>query len=241
MQKLSKPFAAISYIFAAALLAVYFGTEFVPSFFLSTAGRLVLLCMSCGFLWLGGFLLTKRSGNNRPMKINLRIFLALYLLLFATLTLFDPLWGRNGGFVIWNKELFEMYVQNSLNLVPFKTILQYFYRGTINQFVVNIVGNLVCLMPLGILLPLNFEKQRKTGIFLMTCALIVSLHTLQIVPSVRPVSVQVASLPFTVTSLCPAGISICFLVTTPQTEHFLPSVRPGSVQVASFAGRVSSV
>ena len=174
MQKLSKPFAAISYIFAAALLAVYFGTEFVPSFFLSTAGRLVFLCMSCGFLWLGGFLLTKRSGNNRPMKINLRIFLALYLLLFATLTLFDPLWGRNGGFVIWNKELFEMYVQNSLNLVPFKTVLQYFYRGTVNQFVVNVVGNLVCLMPLGILLPLNFEKQRKTGIFLMTCALIVS-------------------------------------------------------------------
>ena len=108
------------------------------------------------------------------MKINLRIFLALYLLLFATLTLFDPLWGRNGGFVIWNKELFEMYVQNSLNLVPFKTVLQYFYRGTVNQFVVNVVGNLVCLMPLGILLPLNFEKQRKTGIFLMTCALIVS-------------------------------------------------------------------
>ena len=174
MQKLSKPFAAISYIFAAALLAVYFGTEFVPSFFLSTAGRLVLLCVSCGFLWLGGFFLTKRSGNNRPMKINLRIFLALYLLLFATLTLFDPLWGRNGGFVIWNRELFEMYVQNSLNLVPFKTVLQYFYRGTINQFVVNIVGNLVCLMPLGILLPLNFEKQQKTGIFLMTCALIVS-------------------------------------------------------------------
>ena len=174
MQKLSKPFAAISYIFAAALLAVYFGTEFVPSFFLSTAGRLVLLCVSCGFLWIGGFLLTKRSGNNRPMKINLRIFLALYLLLFATLTLFDPLWGRNGGFVIWNRELFEMYVQNSLNLVPFKTVLQYFYRGTINQFVVNIVGNLVCLMPLGILLPLNFEKQRKTGIFLMTCVLIVS-------------------------------------------------------------------
>ena len=108
------------------------------------------------------------------MKINLRIFLALYLLLFATLTLFDPLWGRNGGFVIWNKELFEMYVQNSLNLVPFKTVIQYFYRGTISQFVVNIIGNLVCLMPLGILLPLKFEKQRKTGIFLMTCVLIVS-------------------------------------------------------------------
>ena len=174
MQKLSKPFAVISYIFAAALLSVYFGAELVPGLFLSTSGRLVLLCGSCGFLWLGGFLLAKHSGNNRPMRINLRIFLLLYLLLFATLTLFDPLWGRNGGFVIWNRELFDAYVKNSLNLVPFKTVLQYFQRGTLSQFVVNIIGNLVCLMPLGILLPLNFEKQSRTGIFFLTCALVVA-------------------------------------------------------------------
>ncbi len=174
MQKLSKSFAVIFYVFAAVLLAVYFGAEIIPGFFLSTLGRLVLLCASCGFLWLGGFLLTKQSGNNRPMKINLRIFLCLYLLLFATLTLFDPLWGRNGGFVTWNRELFETYVQSSLNLVPFKTIVQYFLKGNLNQFFVNIIGNFVCLMPLGILLPLNFEKQRKTGIFLLTCAVIVS-------------------------------------------------------------------
>ncbi len=108
------------------------------------------------------------------MKINLRIFLGLYLLLFATLTLFDPLWGRNGEFVVWNKELFETYVQNSLNLVPFKTVLQFFSKGTLNQFLVNIVGNLICLMPLGILLPLNFKKQRKTWIFLLSCVLIVA-------------------------------------------------------------------
>lgn len=174
MQKLSKPLSVLSYVFAAGFLMTYFAAEIVPDFFLSTFGRLFLLCGGCGFLWLGGFLFSKQSGNNRPMKINLRIFLILYLLLFATLTLFDPLWGRNGGFVSWNRELFEAYVQNSLNLVPFRTILQYFSRGTISQFVVNIVGNLVCLMPLGILLPLNFEKQRKTEIFLLTCVLTVS-------------------------------------------------------------------
>ena len=174
MQKHFKTFSIISYIFAAVLLLIYFGAEFMPFFFLSTLGRLVLLCTSCGFLWLGGFLLTKQSKNNRPMKINLRIFLALYLILFATLTLFDPLWGRNGGFVIWNRELFDMYVKNSLNLVPFKTVLQFFSRGTFYQFMVNIAGNIVCLMPLGILLPLNFEKQRKTCFFLLTCGLVVA-------------------------------------------------------------------
>ena len=174
MQKLSKPISVISYVFAAGFVLAYFAAEIVPDFFLSTLGRLFLLCTGCGFLWFGGFLLTKQRGNNRPMKINLRIFLALYLLLFTTLTLFDPLWGRNGGFVNWNSELFDAYVQNSLNLVPFKTILQYFSEGTLNQFTVNIIGNLVCLMPLGILLPLNFEKQQRTGNFLLTCVLIVS-------------------------------------------------------------------
>ena len=67
-----------------------------------------------------------------------------------------------------------MYVQNSLNLVPFRTVLQFFIKGTFYQFMVNIAGNLVCLMPLGILLPLNSEKQRKPRVFLLTCVLIVS-------------------------------------------------------------------
>ena len=174
MQKLSKAYTVISYVFAAAFLLMYFAAEIVPDFFLSTFGRLFLLCGGCGFLWLGGFFLAKKNGNNLPMRINLRIFLILYFLLFATLTLFDPLWGRNGGFVIWNRELFDAYVQNGLNLIPFKTIVQYFSRGTISQFVVNIIGNLLCLMPLGILLPLNFEKQRRTGIFLLTCVFIVA-------------------------------------------------------------------
>ena len=173
MQKLSKMFAAASYVFAAALLMVYFAAELIPGFFLSTAGRLVLLCGCCAFLWLGGFLLTKESGNNRPMRINLWIFLGLFLMLFATLTLFDPMWGRNGGFIVWNRELFEAYVENQLNLIPFKTIIQFFRRGTLGMFVVNIIGNTVCLMPLGILLPLISEKQRKTWFFLLTCSLIV--------------------------------------------------------------------
>ena len=174
MLKISKPLALIPYVFAAAMLFIYFAAEIIPNLFLTTTGRLVLLCGGCFFLWLGGVFLTKATGDNRPMKINLRIFLALYLLLFATLTLFDPLWGRNGGIVIWTKELFDFYVKNSLNLVPFKTITLFFKNGTLSQFFVNIIGNIVCLMPLGILLPLNFKKQEKTSVFLLTCVLIVA-------------------------------------------------------------------
>lgn len=180
MQKISKPFAVICYIFAAAFLIIYAAADFIPRFYLSTAGRLVLLCGCCVFLWLGGFVFAKSTGNNRPMKINLRIYLGLFLMLFATLTLFDPLWGRNGGFVIWNRELFDAYIKNSINLVPFKTIAEYFVKGDMRQFIINIAGNIVCLAPLGILLPLNFKKQNNPWIFLITCSLIVfSVEILQ--------------------------------------------------------------
>ena len=173
MQKISKPLAVFSYVFAAVLIIIYFSAEIIPRLYLSTGGRLFLLCGCCVFLWVGGFLLSKNIGSNVPMKINLRIYLGLFLMLFITLTLFDPLWGRNGGFVLWNRELFDAYIKNSLNLVPFRTIGEYFGKGDFRQFIINIAGNIVCLMPLGILLPLNFEKQRKTGAFLLTCGIIV--------------------------------------------------------------------
>ena len=176
-----KTFAYILYVFAAAMLAIYFAAEIIPDFFLSTAGRLVFLCGCCVFLWLGGFVLTKITGSNKPMKINLWIFLGLYLLLFATLTLFDPMWGRNGGFdVLWTKELFEAYTENSLNLVPFRTIAEYFVKNDLRQFAVNIAGNIVCLMPLGILLPLLSKKQNRAPVFLATCtAIVVAVECLQ--------------------------------------------------------------
>lgn len=159
----------MAYIIAALFFGIYAAAEMIPGLLLSTAGRLVLLCACCAFMWLGGALLSKAMGNNGPMQMNLRIYLGLFLLLFATLTLFDPLWGRNGGFVNWTKELFRAYAENSLNLVPFRTIVNYFAKGSLRQFMVNIAGNIVCLMPLGILLPLCFEKQKKPLVFLLTC------------------------------------------------------------------------
>lgn len=177
LQKLFNKKSAAIFLYAAAAIFIgfYFIVDLMPGFVLSTPGRLVLLCGGCFFLWCGGALLTKTTGDNKSMRINLWIFLGLYLTLFLTLTLFDPMWGRNGGFVIWDKELFCAYIENSLNLVPFKTIGEFLFCGNIRLMMVNLAGNTVCLMPLGILLPLISEKQRKTGIFLLTCTAIVAV------------------------------------------------------------------
>ena len=59
------------------------------------------------------------------MKINLWIFFGLYLLLLVTLTLFDSIWGRNGINLVNANINYKQYFENTVNLVPFKTIMLY--------------------------------------------------------------------------------------------------------------------
>lgn len=87
------------------------------------------------------------------MKINLWIFFILYLLLLITLTLFDPMWGRYGfNFVGWFSENFTNYINLSVNLIPFKTILNYIkvFDSLYSTRIVllNLFGNLLALIPM---------------------------------------------------------------------------------------------
>ena len=76
---------------------------------------------------------------------------------------------------------------------------------------------------------------------IVSCLTVTVPQTEHFLPSVRPVAVQVAALPLTVTIVCAFfAIVVCLTVTSPQTEHFLPSVRPVFVQVAATALRVVS-
>ena len=160
---MKKTLAICFYIIAILILITYFLGNFIPNWSMSEIIRLILLGGSCFFLYLGGFLQSKNQNNNKPMIINLKIFFALYLLLLVTLTLFDPLWGRNNN--------------NGYNLIPFKTITQY-----INNFnslydtkniLLNLLGNLIAFMPMAFFLPLLFKKQNKFPIFFITMVMII--------------------------------------------------------------------
>ena len=64
-----------------------------------------------------------------------------------------------------------------------------------------------------------------------TCSRRTTLHTEQCFPSVSPLSVQVAGIPLSITSVCPfAGMGPVFFAV--QTVHVY-SISPSSVQVAS--------
>lgn len=178
--KIKKVTSIIFYILAIAFILIYVGVELKQNILISELGRLFLLCGSCLFLYLGALIKSKNDNNNKAMKINLWIFFILYLLLFITLTLFDQFWGRNGLTIAkWNKELFDNYINNSLNIIPFKTIIEYIkaFDSLLDTRAVmtNLLGNIVACMPFAFFLPLLFKKQNNIKRFTITMIVIVLL------------------------------------------------------------------
>ena len=178
--KIKKVTSIIFYILAIAFILIYVGVELKQNILISELGRLFLLCGSCLFLYLGALIKSKNDNNNKAMKINLWIFFILYLLLFITLTLFDQFWGRNGLTIAkWNKELFDNYINNSLNIIPFKTIIEYIkaFDSLLDTRAVmtNLLGNIIACMPFAFFLPLLFKKQNNIKRFTITMIVIVLL------------------------------------------------------------------
>jgi len=82
--------------------------------------------------------------------------------------------GRNGfNAFTWTQERLDIYIDNSLNLIPFKTIIEYAQKiftsllDTSTIFL-NLFGNVACLMPLALFIPMLFKKIDTTKKFLIS-------------------------------------------------------------------------
>ena len=172
--KIKKVISIIFYIFAIMFLTMYVFTEIAPHLMMSELARLFLLGGSCLFLYLGGLIKSKLENTNKPMKINLWIFFALYLILLITLTLFDPAWGRNGlNLFNWSEGYIDIYLDSAVNLIPFKTIIGYakdLFVSLLDTSTIflNLFGNLICLMPMALFIPMLFKKVDNTKKFLIS-------------------------------------------------------------------------
>ena len=183
-----KNFSFIFYGLAVLFLILYFIADRSATLNFTEFGRLFLLCGSCLFLYFGGLQLSKYNNNTKPMKINLWIFFGLYLLLLVTLTLFDSIWGRNGINLVNANINYKQYFESTVNLVPFKTIMMYIKQfdsmyGT-RTVLLNLLGNIIALMPMAFFLPLLFKKQNKFRNFLLTTTgIILLIEVLQLLTS----------------------------------------------------------
>ena len=177
-----KIFGCLFYSLAVVLVTLYIGVALQPTVTLDTTTTLVIAIISCLLIYFGGVLLSKYYKNDKPLKINLWLFFALYLLLFVDLTLLDTAWGRQGLFVSFNLE----YLKDSVNLIPFSTIYEYLvenFNNLTNTSVIfyNIFGNFIALMPMAFFLPLLFKKQNKFKTYFLTIlAITLGIELLQL-------------------------------------------------------------
>ena len=170
------------YLVSFLLVGYYFSLEFNKNINMSPSARVILLLTSSIIMYIGSILLSRninKKYQNLPFKINIIIWLFLYIALLFTLTLFDDYFHR-GGFktINLNIDIFKNYINSSFNIVPFKTII-FYIRGYINGniktyvFIYNVLGNIIALMPLAFFLPIVFKRQEKFRNFFITSLIIV--------------------------------------------------------------------
>ena len=149
---------------------------------LNTDIKLILLFIVFLLIYISGFLLIKKLHyDKRILKVNLIIYFLIYTVSIFFLTLFDEIYGRQGLVIIeWDRELLDRYLNNSFNIIPFKTIklfIEGYMKGIISfkNFSLNILGNFFAFMPYGMFFPLIFKKINKYYKFLIIMIVIIVL------------------------------------------------------------------
>ena len=168
------------YVVSFLILLFCINLKLIPSFYLNTQGRLVLLSIVCIMIYISGYILVnKLNYTKKILRVNLIIYFLIYTVTIFSLTLFDEIYGRQGLIIIdWDKNLLNNYLTNSFNLKPFHTI-HLFIKGYIDgivsykNFSINVIGNLTAFMPYGLFLPIIFKNMRKYYNFLIIMILIV--------------------------------------------------------------------
>ena len=97
------------------------------------------------------------------------------------------LYGQRLGFS--HAESFSQYLEQSVNLRPFRTIGNYWHvafrtsdAGLLRHIVINLAGNVIMFIPLGFFLPLNWKVFRKLPrLILAVLGIILCIELLQMV------------------------------------------------------------
>lgn len=165
--------AILFYLLSGFILFNYIVTEFMSNKIISELFKMLELGISCGLIYFGSFFLSKHLKNNNPMKFSLWTFLILYLIFLITLVFFDDVWGRRGFyFIALNSEYSKLYINEFVNLIPLKTIVSYIrdmFSSLLDSSTIfyNLLGNIVCLMPLSFFVTLLFNKINTLKKFLI--------------------------------------------------------------------------
>ena len=117
----------------------------------------------------------KPDGSRKAAKRLTVICFILYLHMLLSFTLASTYFYRPSSFAFTDPEGFSLYLQTRVNLIPFYTIKEISDVGGFYTVIVNNLGNILALMPMGVFLPLIFFRQRRILMFVLTVTLCVIL------------------------------------------------------------------
>lgn len=113
-----------------------------------------------------------KKENKRKIQMISWVFFIIYLVMMVYFLFFSEQMGRIPG------------NQYRYNLVPFAEIRRYLsYRNKIGTFhvMLNLLGNVVCFIPFGFVIPILTRKQTALRMFLLSMAASVLVELLQLV------------------------------------------------------------
>ena len=187
--KMNLWFGSISYVLSFLFIFYYLIIEFSIYELTSPIKRVVIVLITVFLMFLGCkfYRKTNYSIFDKLPKINLYLWLSLYVIMILNLTLFDSYFGRTGGMLYsYDPVSFRAYFTYNFNMIPFKTINNYllaFRNGNLTRMNLfyNIGGNIIAFMPLAFFLPRVFKEERGIVYFIFASLCIFFIEAMQLI------------------------------------------------------------
>lgn len=179
--KYLKLIAYICYFLSFVIFGYYIYQELISYFSVPTIFKLIYIFGSSIYIFFGSLILSKfyKTKKIKIKRVTLISLFIEYLTLLLILTLFDPSFGR-GFSNVFNSS--KEYIFEHINLIPFKTIIGYIKYNNIKFIIINIIGNLVAFMPMGLFMPLIFNKINNVFKFVLSVGLfVIIIEVLQLI------------------------------------------------------------
>ncbi|MCR5529999.1 MAG: VanZ family protein [Saccharofermentans sp.] len=137
----------------------------------------ILLFLTVIFAYIAVRFHMRRIPDSAPKTVRRFIWFCflLFIHLLLSFTLTSSYFYRPSSFAFTDPEGFNVYLQNRVNLIPFYTIREISDKSSFYTVIINNIGNIVALMPMGVFLPLLFFRQRRIKMFIMTTTFAVIL------------------------------------------------------------------
>lgn len=156
MKRISRISSILLYIISAVVLGIYTIADLNPRIMMVPTSRLILLAVICLCSYSGTLLFSRNVEEQTKTKLIKRTFVfyfILYIFLLFNLVMLDDFFGRASMGVIWNFDprYLDSFLMNRVNLIPFRTVLEYLNSFSIpfHTKIINLLGNTLAFAPFG--------------------------------------------------------------------------------------------